>query len=70
MMYERRHLCTIRRLPRSNDPTKLSSYLRLLARKLDDDGKTRGSKLVLSVLDKMGSGQAVMDILTVMPVDQ
>lgn len=52
------------------DPTKVASYSRLLAKKLDDDGETRGSKRILSVLDKMGSGQAVMDILTAMPVDQ
>lgn len=52
------------------DPTKVDSYSRLLARKLNDDGETRGSKRILSVLDKMGSEQSVMDILTAMPVDQ
>lgn len=52
------------------DPAKVASYSRLLAKKLNDDGETRGSKRIMSVLDKMGSGQAAMDILTAMPVDQ
>ena len=52
------------------DPTKVASYSRLLAKKMNDDGEKRGSSRILSVLDKMGSGQAVMDTLTAMPVDQ
>lgn len=52
------------------DPTKVASYSRLLAKKMDDDGEKWGSSRILSVLDKMGSGQAVMDTLTAMPVDQ
>ena len=52
------------------DPTKVASYSRLLAKKMNDDGEKRGSSRILSVLDKMGSGQAVMDMLTAMPVDQ
>lgn len=52
------------------EPAKVASYSRLLAKKLNDDGETRGSKRIVSVLDKMGNEQAVMDILTAMPVDQ
>lgn len=52
------------------DPTKVASYSRLLAQKLSDDGEIRGSKRIISVLDKMGGNQAVMDILAAMPVDQ
>nr|WP_288974039.1 ATP-binding protein [uncultured Shuttleworthia sp.] len=52
------------------DPIKVASYSRLLAKKMSDDGEKRGSNRILSVLDKMGSGQAVMDTLTTMPVDQ
>ena len=52
------------------DPIKVASYSRLLAKKMSDDGEKRGSNCILSVLDKMGSGQAVMDTLTTMPVDQ
>ncbi len=52
------------------DPAKVASYSRLLAKKMSDDGEERGSKRILSILDKMNSGQAVMDILTAMPVDQ
>lgn len=52
------------------DPTKVASYSRLLARKLSGDGDERASNRILSVLDKMGNGHAVMDALTAMPVDQ
>lgn len=52
------------------DPAKVVSYSRLLAKKLSDDGEERGSKRILSILDKMNGGQAVMDIMTAMPVDQ
>lgn len=52
------------------DPTKVASYSRLLAKKMSDDKEKRGSTRILSVLDKMGSGQAVMDTLTALPVDQ
>ena len=52
------------------DPTKVASYSRLLAKKLSSDGEERASNRILSVLDKMGSGHAVMDTLTAMPVDQ
>lgn len=52
------------------DPTKVASYSRLLAKKLSGDGEERASNRILSVLDKMGNGHAVMDALTAMPVDQ
>ena len=52
------------------DPTKVASYSRLLAKKLSNDGDGRASNRILSVLDKMGGGHAVMDALTAMPVDQ
>jgi ATP-dependent 26S proteasome regulatory subunit len=52
------------------EPTKVASYSRLLAKKLNDDGEKRGSARILTVLDKMGGSQSVMDILTTMPVDQ
>lgn len=52
------------------DPTKVASYSRLLARKLSGDGDEHASNRILSVLDKMGNGHAVMDALTAMPVDQ
>lgn len=52
------------------DPTKVVSYSRLLAKKLSSDGEERASNRILSVLDKMGNGIAVMDTLTAMPVDQ
>ena len=52
------------------DPTKVASYSRLLAKKLSGDGEKRASNRILSVLDKMGKGLAVMDALTTMPVDQ
>ena len=52
------------------DPTKVASYSRLLARKLSSDGDERAGNRILSVLDKMGNGHAVMDALTAMPVDQ
>ena len=52
------------------DPTKVASYSRLLATKLSGDGDERASNRILSVLDKMGNGHAVMDALTAMPVDQ
>ncbi len=52
------------------DPKKVASYSRLLAKKLDDDGEKRASTRILSVLDKMSDGYAVMDTLTALPVDQ
>lgn len=52
------------------DPVKVASYSRLLAKKLEKDGESRASTRILSVLDKMGGGAAVMDTLTALPVDQ
>ena len=52
------------------DSTKVASYSRLLAKKLSGDGEKRASNRILSVLEKMGNGNAVMDALTAMPVDQ
>ena len=52
------------------DPVKVASYSRLLAKKLEKDGDGRASTRILSVLDKMGGGAAVMDTLTALPVDQ
>ena len=52
------------------DPMKVAGYSRLLAKKLSGDGEERVSNRILSALDKMGNGHAVMDALTAMPVDQ
>ena len=52
------------------DPTRVASYARLLAKKLSADGDERASSRVLSVIEKMGGSQAVVDTLTVLPVDQ
>ncbi len=52
------------------DPAKVASYSRLLAKKLSADGEERASNRILSLLDKMGNGHAVMDALTAVPVDQ
>lgn len=52
------------------DPTKVASYSRLLAKKLSDDGETRASTRILSTLDRLGVGQAAMDALVALPVDQ
>ena len=52
------------------DPTKVASYARLLAKKLKTDGDERAGNRILSVIEKMGGSQAVVDTLMVMPVDQ
>lgn len=52
------------------DPVKVASYSRLLATKLSGDGDERASSRILSVLDKTGGSNAVMDTLTTLPVDQ
>ena len=52
------------------DPTKVASYSRLLAKKMSRDGDERASNRILSVVDKMGGSNAVMDSLVALPVDQ
>lgn len=52
------------------DTIKVASYSRLLAKKLSHDGEERASNRILSVLDKLGNGFAIMDSLSAMPVDQ
>lgn len=52
------------------DKEKVRSFALLLAKKMEEDGETRGSARICSVLDKKSSGRATMDSLLPPPVDQ
>ncbi len=52
------------------DTTKVASYARLLAKKLQSDGEERACARVLATLDRISGNHAVMDSLSALPVDQ
>lgn len=52
------------------DKEKVRSFAQLLAKKMSEDGETRGSNRIMNILEKRRSGQATMDALMPLPVDQ
>ncbi len=52
------------------DKEKVRSFAMLLAKKMDEDGEKRGSTRIANILERKGTGQAVMDSLVPIPVDQ
>ena len=52
------------------DKEKVRSFAQLLAKKMREDGETRGSNRIVNILEKRRSGQATMDALMPLPVDQ
>ena len=52
------------------DKEKVRSFAQLLAKKMEDDGEKRGSARINNILDRKGTGKAVMDSLVPLPVDQ
>jgi len=52
------------------DKEKVRSFAQLLAKKMEEDGEKRGSARIYSILDRNGTGRAVMDSLVPLPVDQ
>lgn len=52
------------------DKEKVRSFAQLLAKKMSEDGETRGSNRIVNILEKKRSGQATMDALMPLPVDQ
>ena len=52
------------------DKEKVRSFAQLLAKKMDEDGEKRGSARITNILDRKGTGRAVMDSLVPLPVDQ
>lgn len=52
------------------DKDKVRNYARLLAKKMEEDGESRGSTRIISILEKKNTGKATMDFLVPPPVDQ
>ena len=52
------------------DKEKVRSFAILLAKKMGEDGETRGSNRISSILGKRGSSNATIDSLVPLPVDQ
>ena len=52
------------------DKEKVKSFAQLLAKKMEEDGEHRGSTRISNILEKKGTGKAVMDSLIPLPVDQ
>lgn len=52
------------------DKEKVASFAKLLAKKLEADGETKGSARITSVLERKNSGKAITDLLVPLPVDQ
>ncbi len=52
------------------DKEKVRSFALLLAKKMEDDGETRGSARIRNILEKKNSGKATTDSLVPIPVDQ
>ena len=52
------------------DKEKVRSFSQLLAKKMAADGEKNGSTRIVDILDRKGSGRAVMDSLVPLPVDQ
>ena len=52
------------------DKEKVISFALLLAKKMEEDGETRGSNRISSILEKRRAARATMDSLVPLPVDQ
>lgn len=52
------------------DREKVRSFSLLLAKKMEEDGETRGSTSITNVLNRKNVGKATMDSLAPLPVDQ
>jgi len=52
------------------DKEKVRRFAMLLAKKMREDGETRGSNRISSILEKRGTERATMDSLVPLPVDQ
>lgn len=52
------------------DREKVRNFALLLAKKMEDDGETRGSARISAILEKKNSGKATTDSLLPLPVDQ
>lgn len=52
------------------DREKVRSFSLLLAKKMDEDGETKGSARITGILNRKNSGRATIDSLVPLPVDQ
>ena len=52
------------------DREKVRNFSLLLAKKMEEDGETRGSTSITNVLNRKNVGKATMDSLAPLPVDQ
>lgn len=52
------------------DKEKVASFAKLLAKKLEADGETRGSARITTILERKNNSKAVTDSLVPLPVDQ
>lgn len=52
------------------DKEKVISFAKLLAKKLEADGESRGSERISAILERKSNGRALTDSLVPLPVDQ